>query len=293
MLINFIEQLINGLRTGSIYALIAIGYTMVYGIAKMINFAHGDIIMVGAYALYFSISVLGLPVPVALVITVIVCAVLGVVIEKVAYKPLRSAPPLAVLITAIGMSFFLQSASLLIFGSTPIPFQSVIPNVNISVGPVVISNITVVTLIVTAIAMILLTLFVNKTKMGSAMRAVSEDKGAAELMGVNVNSTISLTFAIGSALAAVAGVLYICQYQSMKPTLGALPGIKAFVAAVLGGIGSIPGAMLGGILLGLIESVSKAYISTELADAIVFGVLIVVLLFRPSGLLGKKKIVKV
>lgn len=293
MLINFIEQLINGLRTGSIYALIAIGYTMVYGIAKMINFAHGDIIMVGAYALYFSISVLGLPVPVALVITVIVCAVLGVVIEKVAYKPLRSAPPLAVLITAIGMSFFLQSSSLLIFGSTPIPFQSVIPNVNISVGPVVISSITVVTLIVTAIAMILLTLFVNKTKMGSAMRAVSEDKGAAELMGINVNSTISLTFAIGSALAAVAGVLYICQYQSMKPTLGALPGIKAFVAAVLGGIGSIPGAMLGGILLGLIESVSKAYISTELADAIVFGVLIVVLLFRPSGLLGKKKIVKV
>ena len=293
MLINFIEQLINGLRTGSIYAFIAIGYTMVYGIAKMINFAHGDIIMVGAYALYFSISVLGLPVPVALVITVIVCAVLGVVIEKVAYKPLRSAPPLAVLITAIGMSFFLQSASLLIFGSTPIPFQSVIPNVNISVGPVVISSITVVTLIVTAIAMILLTLFVNKTKMGSAMRAVSEDKGAAELMGINVNSTISLTFAIGSALAAVAGVLYICQYQSMKPTLGALPGIKAFVAAVLGGIGSIPGAMLGGILLGLIESVSKAYISTELADAIVFGVLIVVLLFRPSGLLGKKKIVKV
>ena len=293
MLINFIEQLINGLRTGSIYALIAIGYTMVYGIAKMINFAHGDIIMVGAYALYFSISVLGLPVPVALVITVIVCAVLGVVIEKVAYNPLRSAPPLAVLITAIGMSFFLQSASLLIFGSTPIPFQSVIPNVNISVGPVVISSITVVTLIVTAVAMILLTLFVNKTKMGSAMRAVSEDKGAAELMGINVNSTISLTFAIGSALAAVAGVLYICQYQSMKPTLGALPGIKAFVAAVLGGIGSIPGAMLGGILLGLIESVSKAYISTELADAIVFGVLIVVLLFRPSGLLGKKKIVKV
>ncbi|EFU76179.1 branched-chain amino acid ABC transporter, permease protein [Lachnoanaerobaculum saburreum F0468] len=293
MLINFIEQLINGLRTGSIYALIAIGYTMVYGIAKMINFAHGDIIMVGAYALYFSISVLGLPVPIALLITVIICGVLGVMIEKVAYKPLRSAPPLAVLITAIGMSFFLQSASLLIFGSTPIPFQSVIPNVNISIGPVVISSITVVTLIVTAIAMILLTLFVNKTKLGSAMRAVSEDKGAAELMGINVNSTISMTFAIGSALAAVAGVLYICQYQSMKPTLGALPGIKAFVAAVLGGIGSIPGAMIGGILLGLIESVSKAYISTELADAIVFGVLIVVLLFRPSGLLGKKKIVKV
>ena len=293
MLINFIEQLINGLRTGSIYALIAIGYTMVYGIAKMINFAHGDIIMVGAYALYFSISVLGLPVPVALLLTVIVCSVLGVLIEKIAYKPLRKAQPLAVLITAIGMSFFLQSSSLLIFGSTPIPFQSVIPNENIKVGPVTISSITLVTLVVTAVAMILLTLFINKTKMGSAMRAVSEDKGAAELMGINVNSTISMTFAIGSALAAVAGILYISQYQSMKPTLGALPGIKAFVAAVLGGIGSIPGAMLGGILLGLIESVSKAYISTELADAIVFGVLIVVLLFRPSGLLGKKKIVKV
>ncbi len=293
MLINFIEQLINGLRTGSIYALIAIGYTMVYGIAKMINFAHGDIIMVGAYALYFSISVLGLPVPAALLLTVIVCSVLGVLIEKIAYKPLRKAQPLAVLITAIGMSFFLQSSSLLIFGSTPIPFQSVIPNENIKVGPVIISSITLVTLVVTAVAMILLTLFINKTKLGSAMRAVSEDKGAAELMGINVNSTISMTFAIGSALAAVAGILYISQYQSMKPTLGALPGIKAFVAAVLGGIGSIPGAMLGGILLGLIESVSKAYISTELADAIVFGVLIVVLLFRPSGLLGKKKIVKV
>ena len=293
MLINFIEQLINGLRTGSIYALIAIGYTMVYGIAKMINFAHGDIIMVGAYALYFSISVLGLPVPVALLLTVIVCSVLGVLIEKIAYKPLRKAQPLAVLITAIGMSFFLQSSSLLIFGSTPIPFQSVIPNENIKVGPVIISSTTLVTLVVTAVAMILLTLFINKTKLGSAMRAVSEDKGAAELMGINVNSTISMTFAIGSALAAVAGILYISQYQSMKPTLGALPGIKAFVAAVLGGIGSIPGAMLGGILLGLIESVSKAYISTELADAIVFGVLIVVLLFRPSGLLGKKKIVKV
>ena len=291
--LNFIEQLINGLRTGSIYALIAIGYTMVYGIAKMINFAHGDIIMVGAYALYFSISVLGLPVPVALLLTVIVCSVLGVLIEKIAYKPLRKAQPLAVLITAIGMSFFLQSSSLLIFGSTPIPFQSVIPNENIKVGPVIISSITLVTLVVTAVAMILLTLFINKTKLGSAMRAVSEDKGAAELMGINVNSTISMTFAIGSALAAVAGILYISQYQSMKPTLGALPGIKAFVAAVLGGIGSIPGAMLGGILLGLIESVSKAYISTELADAIVFGVLIVVLLFRPSGLLGKKKIVKV
>ena len=293
MLINFIEQLINGLRTGSIYALIAIGYTMVYGIAKMINFAHGDIIMVGAYSLYFGISILHLPIPLAILLTVVICSMLGVLIEKIAYKPLRNAPPLAVLITAIGMSFFLQSGSLLIFGSTPIPFQSVIPNVNIKIGAIVISSITLVTLVVTAIAMILLTLFINRTKLGSAMRAVSEDRGAAQLMGINADSTISMTFAIGSALAAVAGILYISQYQSMKPTLGALPGIKAFVAAVLGGIGSIPGAMIGGILLGLIESVSKAYISTELADAIVFGVLIVVLLFRPSGLLGKKKIVKV
>ena len=293
MLINFIEQLINGLRTGSIYALIAIGYTMVYGIAKMINFAHGDIIMVGAYALYFGVSTLGLPVPLALLLTVVICSVLGILIEKIAYKPLRNAPPLAVLITAIGMSFFLQSSSLLVFGSTPIPFQSVIPNISIKIGPIAISSITLVTLTVTAIAMVLLTLFINKTKMGSAMRAVSEDRGAAQLMGINANSTISMTFAIGSALAAVAGILYISQYQSMKPTLGALPGIKAFVAAVLGGIGSIPGAMIGGILLGIIESVSKAYISTELAEAIVFGVLIIVLLFRPSGLLGKKKIVKV
>ena len=293
MLINLIEQLINGLRTGSVYALIAIGYTMVYGIAKMINFAHGDIIMVGAYVLYFTISILGLGVAPALLITVLACSLLGILTEKIAYKPLRNAPPLAVLITAIGMSFFLQSASLLLFGSNPIPFPSVIPNVNVSIGPVVISSITIVTLLVTALSMVLLHIFINKTKTGSAMRAVSEDKGAAELMGIDVNRTISMTLAIGSALAAVAGSLYLCTYQSMKPTLGALPGIKAFVAAVLGGIGSVPGAMLGGILLGLIESMSKAYISTELADAIVFGVLIVVLLFRPSGLLGRKKMVKV
>lgn len=293
MLINIIEQLINGLRTGSVYALIALGYTMVYGIAKMINFAHGDIIMVGAYMLYVSIAVFNIPVVLALIITIVVCAVLGITIEKIAYKPLRKAPPLAVLITAIGMSYFLQSASLLIFKPTPIPFQSVIPNVNISLGPLSISGITVVTLIVTAVSMIALTLFINKTRTGSAMRAVAEDKGAAELMGIDVNKTVSLTFAIGSALAAIAGVLYICQYQSLKPTLGALPGIKAFVAAVLGGIGSIPGAMIGGIVLGIIESLSKAYISTELSDAIVFGVLVIVLLLRPSGLLGKKKLVKV
>ncbi|HIX24578.1 MAG TPA: branched-chain amino acid ABC transporter permease [Candidatus Lachnoclostridium avicola] len=293
MLTSIMEQLMNGLRTGSIYALIALGYTMVYGIAKMINFAHGDIIMVGAYTLYIGIALLHLPVIAAMLLTAVVCSVLGVLIEKIAYKPLRNAPPLAVLITAIGMSYFLQSVALLIFSSTPIPFKSVINLDSVQVGSVNISGITIVTLVVTTVIMVALTLFINKTKAGSAMRAVSEDRGAAELMGINVNGTISMTFAIGSALAAVAGILYICQYQSLRPTLGALPGIKAFVAAVLGGIGSVPGAMLGGIVLGLIESLSKAYISTELADAIVFGVLVVVLLVKPSGLLGKKTLVKV
>lgn len=293
MLTNILEQLINGLRTGSIYALIALGYTMVYGIAKMINFAHGDIIMVGAYALYVAIALLHLPAIPAIIFTCVVCAVLGVVIERIAYKPLRNAPRLAVLITAIGVSYFLQSASLIIFKATPIPFQSIINVDSINIGGVTISGITIVTLVVTTISMIILTFFINKTKAGSAMRAVSEDMGAAQLVGINVNKTITMTFAIGSFLAAVAGILYICQYQSLKPTMGALPGIKAFVAAVLGGIGSIPGAMLGGIVLGIIESFSKAFISTELSDAIVFSVLVIVLLVRPSGFLGKKKNEKV
>lgn len=293
MLTNILEQLINGLRTGSIYALIALGYTMVYGIAKMINFAHGDIIMVGAYTLYVAVALLHLPIPIAILLTVVVCAVVGVAVEKIAYKPLRNAPPLAVLITAIGVSYFLQSASLLLFKATPIPFSSVIEIASVKIGGLTISGITIVTLVVTTIAMVSLTTFINKTKAGTAMRAVSEDKGAAQLVGINVNKTISMTFAIGSALAAIAGILYICQYETLKPTLGALPGIKAFVAAVLGGIGSIPGAMVGGIILGIIESLSKAYISTELADAIVFGVLVVVLLVRPSGLLGQKKNEKV
>ncbi|MFU0826242.1 MAG: ABC transporter membrane-spanning permease-branched chain amino acid transport [Lachnoclostridium sp.] len=292
-MVSIIEQLINGLRTGSIYALIALGYTMVYGIAKMINFAHGDIIMVGAYTLYVATSVLKIPVIPSVLLTVAVCSILGIAIEKVAYKPLRKAPALAVLITAIGMSFFLQSAALLIFSANPITFKSIINMKSVSIGGVTISGITIVTLIVTFICMVALTLFISKTKSGSAMRAVSEDRAAAELMGINVNRTISMTFAIGSALAAVAGIMFVCQYQSIKPTLGALPGIKAFVAAVLGGIGSVPGAMLGGILLGLIESISKAYISTELSDAIVFSVLVLVLLVKPSGLLGKNQIEKV
>ncbi|WP_343209568.1 branched-chain amino acid ABC transporter permease [Anaerolentibacter hominis] len=290
---NFLAQILNGLRTGSIYALIALGYTMVYGIAKMINFAHGDIIMVGAYALYIFSAVLGLPIPLAIVLTIATCSILGITIERIAYKPLRKAPSLAVLITAIGMSFFLQSASLLIFGATPIPFATIINVPSVTLGSLSVSGLTIVTLVVTAVAMILLTWFINKTKAGSAMRAVSEDKGAAELMGINVNGTISLTFAIGSGLAAVAGILFICQYESLQPTMGALPGIKAFVAAVLGGIGSVPGAMLGGIVLGLIESLSKAYISTKVSDAIVFGVLVIVLLVKPSGLLGRKKTEKV
>ncbi|QHQ59700.1 branched-chain amino acid ABC transporter permease [Anaerocolumna sedimenticola] len=290
---SIIEQLINGLRSGSIYALIALGYTMVYGIAKMINFAHGDIIMVGAYTLYVATAGLNIPVIPAVLLTIVVCAVLGIIIEKVAYKPLRKAPALAVLITAIGMSFLLQSIALLIFNANPITFESIIKLKSVKIGGVTISGVTIVTLAVTLICMVALTLFITKTKAGSAMRAVSEDRAAAELMGVNVNKTISMTFAIGSALAAVAGIMFVCQYQSIKPTLGALPGIKAFVAAVLGGIGSVPGAMLGGMLLGIIESVSKAYISTELADAIVFGVLVLVLLVKPSGLLGKNRIEKV
>lgn len=292
-MINLLEQLINGLRTGSIYALIALGYTMVYGIAKMINFAHGDIIMVGAYTLYVAVALLHLPIPLAILLTAVVCALLGIIVERIAYKPLRNAPPLAVLITAIGVSYFLQSAALLIFKATPIPFQSIINIPSINFAGITISGITIVTLVVTTIAMVLITLFINKTKAGSAMRAVSEDRGAAQLVGINVNKTISMTFAIGSFLAAIAGILFICQYQTLRPTLGALPGIKAFVAAVLGGIGSIPGAMVGGIILGIIESFSKAYISTQLSDAIVFGVLVIVLLVKPSGLLGKKKNEKV
>ena len=293
LITNIIEQLINGLRTGSIYALIALGYTMVYGIAKMINFAHGDIIMVGAYALYVFSTLLGLPVPLCILLTIVFCAVLGITVERIAYKPLRKAPSLAVLITAIGVSYFLQNMALLIFKATPIPFGSVIQVPNVDIGGIHISGITIVTFAITAVTMIVLTWFINKTKAGSAMRAVSEDKGAAALMGINVNRTISLTFGIGSGLAAIAGILFISQYESLYPTLGALPGIKAFVAAVLGGIGSIPGAMLGGIALGIIESLSKAYISTQLADAIVFGVLVLVLLVKPSGLLGKMKIEKV
>ncbi len=282
------QTLISGLSLGSIYALIALGYTMVYGIAKMLNFAHGDVIMVGAYAVITTVFLCHMPPVIALILSIIVCALLGVTIEFLAYRPLRQAPPLSVLITAIGVSYFLQSVALLIFGSeqmaTPVIFS--IPAINL--GSVTIDGITLLTLVVTAVIMVVLTLFISKTRLGKAMRAVSEDKGAAELMGISVNRTITITFAIGSALAAVASIFYGAAYVYIKPTTGAMPGIKAFTAAVFGGIGSIPGAMLGGILLGLIEQLSKTYISTLWADAIVFAVLVIVLIVKPTGLLGRK-----
>lgn len=287
---NFLSFLISGISLGSIYALIALGYTMVYGIAKMLNFAHGDVIMIGGYMAYTLCSTAGLNPIIGIVGSVAVCTLLGVTIERFAYKPLRSAAPLAVLITAIGVSYLLQNLALLIFGSAAKSFTSVVSVKPVSLfdGQLVISGETIVTIVVSVIIMVVLTLFVNKTKPGRAMRAVSEDKGAAQLMGVNVNSTIALTFAIGSALAAVAGLLLCSAYPSLSPYTGAMPGIKAFTAAVFGGIGSIPGAMIGGILLGIIENLSKGYISTELADAIVFSILIIILLVKPTGILGKK-----
>ena len=284
---DFLSNLISGLSLGSIYALIALGYTMVYGIAKMLNFAHGDIIMVGAFTIIVSISTCGLPVWVALILSVVMCTVLGVVAERVAYKPLRKSEPLTVLITAIGVSYLLQNLALLIFGSSQKSFPSIFDISSVHIGDLSMSGESVVTLAVTIIIMIALSLFINKTRAGKAMRAVSEDKEAAELMGISVNKTISLTFAIGSALAAVAGVFYGATYGFIGPYTGSMPGIKAFVAAVFVGIGSIPGAMIGGLLLGVLESLSKAYISTELSDAIVFASLIVVLLVKPTGLLGK------
>ncbi len=287
-MVDFITNLINGLSLGSIYAIIAIGYTMVYGIAKMLNFAHGDIIMVGAFAAYTVNSSLGLPVPLGIIASIIVCTVLGVVTEKVAYKPLRNAgSPLAVLITAIGVSYFLQNAALLIFGSDPKMFTSVIPFKSVTIGEFIIPGTTIVSIIVSAVLVAALQLFIYRTKPGQAMLACSQDRSAASLMGISVNNTITLTFAIGSAMAAIAGVLLCSSYPSLSPTTGAMPGIKAFVAAVFGGIGSIPGAMVGGLLLGVIEILSRSYISSQLSDAIVFSVLIIVLLVKPTGLFGK------
>lgn len=285
---TLIQTLISGLRLGSIYALMALGYTMVYGIAKMLNFAHGDIIMVGAYAVISTVSLSAMPGIVGVAVSVVVCVFLGVTIEFLAYRPLRKAPSLAVLITAIGVSYFLQSVALLIFKSEPLPFPTIIEIPSVQLGGVVIDGMTLLTLAVTALIMVSLSLFINKTRLGKAMRAVSEDKDAAELMGISVNRTITMTFAIGSALAAVASIFYGATYTYIKPTTGSMPGIKAFTAAVFGGIGSIPGAMLGGILLGIIEQLSQRYISTLWTNAIVFGVLVLVLVVKPTGLLGKK-----
>lgn len=287
---SFVSYLISGISLGSVYAIIALGYTMVYGIAKMLNFAHGDVIMIGAYTVLTMLTTAGVNPWIAVLVAMGVCTVLGITIEKIAYKPLRGASSsLAVLITAIGVSYFLQNSALLIFGADPKAFINVIPvpALTLANGQLTISGTTIATIMVSLVIMCGLMFFVNKTKPGRAMKAVSEDRGAAQLMGVNVNATISLTFAIGSALAAIAGLLLCSAYPSLTPYTGAMPGIKAFVAAVFGGIGSIPGAMIGGILLGVIEIFGKAYISSQVADAIVFAVLIVVLLVKPTGLFGK------
>jgi len=287
----FLSNLVNGISLGSIYAIIALGYTMVYGIAKMLNFAHGDVIMVGAYVAFCALQYWGLPPILALLVAMGICTVLGITIEGLAYRPLRQATSLAVLITAIGMSYLLQNLALLIWGANPKSFPSStmidLDTISLFGGRLTISGVTLVAILANLVIMAVLTAFISRTKLGKAMRCVSEDRGAAQLMGINVNRTISLTFAIGSALAAVAGILLCSAYPTLMPTTGSMPGIKAFTAAVFGGIGSIPGAMIGGILLGVIEIIGKAYISTELGDAIVFAVLIIVLLFRPTGLLGK------
>ena len=292
---SFLDSLISGISLGSVYAIIALGYTMVYGIAKMLNFAHGDVIMVGAYICFFSVTRFNLPPLVGILVAVLLCTVLGMTIEKLAYAPLRSAPSLAVLITAIGVSYFLQNAALLLWSPNPKVFPNFFMShtadgaeqTGLELGSLRISYVTLVTIVVCVVIMAVLTFFINNGKLGKAMRAVSEDKDAARLMGINVNTTISVTFAIGSGLAAIAGVLYMSAYPTLVPTTGSMPGIRAFTAAVFGGIGSIPGAFLGGLLLGVIEIFAKAYISTQLSDAVVFAVLIIVLLVKPSGLLGK------
>lgn len=302
----FLNYLINGISLGSIYAIIALGYTMVYGIAKMLNFAHGDVIMVGAYICFFSmnglsslfapgsLAALVVPALAGTVLAMVVCTVLGITIERLAYKPLRQATSLAVLITAIGVSYFLQNSALLIWKAAARVYPPVVEgSMQLFGGKLTVSYVSLLTIAACVVIMIGLTTFVNKSKMGKAMRACSEDKAAAQLMGINVNATISATFAIGSALAAIAGVLLCSFNTSLMPTTGSMPGIKAFTAAVFGGIGSIPGAFLGGLLLGIIEAMAKAYISTNLANSIVFAVLIVVLLVKPAGLLGKSVTEKV
>ena len=290
---EFLQQLINGLALGSVYALLALGYTMVYGIIQLINFAHGEIYMIGAFAGFYSASTLKLPLIPTLLVAMAVSALAGIIIEKIAYKPLRNSPRIALLITAIGVSLFLQNAMRLLVGSNPKPFPDLINAGSINIGSIQIEVKTILMFGISALLVILLQFIVYKTKVGKAMRASSQDMEAASLMGINVDNTISFTFALGSALAGIAGVLVAISYPSITPYMGAMPGLKAFVAAVLGGIGSIPGALVGGIAIGLLETFSKAYISTNFSDAIVFAMLIIILLIKPAGLLGKKISVKV
>ena len=290
---DFAQQLVNGVQIGSVYALVAIGYTMVYGIAKMINFAHGDIIMVGSYVALLFFQSSGLPVWGVIAATAAVSAVLGVTIERLAYKPLRGGSRMSALITTIGVSLMLQNGFLLIFGSSPKPFPNHFTGEGFTLGGVTVSRLTAITLVVTVVLMVLLTLFVNRTRVGKAMRAVSEDQGAAQLMGINIDTSISITFAIGSALAAVAAVLYSSTYPLINPYMGSMLGLRAFIAAVIGGIGVIPGAMIGGFIIGIAEALIKRYISSAMSDAIVFALLIIVLLVKPSGLLGRNEREKV
>lgn len=286
---KFLFQIINGLHIGSIYALVALGYSMVYGIVKLINFAHGDIIMVGAYAAYVLLVLCGLPVWVAVIGSIVFCALAGVLIERIAYRRLlvKEAPRISLLITAIGVSIFLQNLFQLIFTSSGKSFPSIFNYEPIVMGERQVSIVSLITIVTTVVLMVLLQLLVKKTRLGKAMRAVSEDAGAAKLMGINTNSTVSWTFAIGSGLAAVGAVLYSASYPLIDPYMGSILGLKAFVAAVLGGIGSIPGAMIGGLIMGVAESLTKGYISSTLSDAVVFGILIIVLLLKPSGIMGK------
>ena len=292
---DFLTYFVNGLSLGSIYAIIALGYTMGYGIAKMLNFAHGDVLLIGSYITFVFMSQMGINPIISVLLAAICCTFIGVIIERIAYKPLRGANSLSVLITAIGVSYFLQNIALLIFGANTKSFKSIvtIPPLKLFDGQLMISSESIVTIALCIVIMLALTTFINKTKMGQAMLAVSEDRSASTLMGINVNGTIAMTFAIGSFLAAFAGVLLCSAYPTLTPTTGAMPGIKAFVAAVIGGIGSIPGAFIGGLILGVLENLSKAYISAQLSDAIVFSVLIIMLLVRPAGILGKSNIEKV
>ena len=288
-LIVFIKQLVNGVQVGSIYALVALGYTMVYGIVKLINFAHGDFIMVGGYVVVFTtpfLAGLGLPVWLCILVAVAVCSLIGVLTERIAYKPLRGAPSLSVLITAIAVSLCLQNMALIFFSSSPRPMSAVFAMEPVTIGSIQFSGISILTILMSVALMVALQLFIKKTRMGKAMRAVSEDSQAAILMGISTNKTISLTFAIGSGLAAMAAVMYCSAYPQVQPYMGSMLGLKAFIAAVLGGIGSIPGAMLGGILIGLVESITRHF-NSQLADAVVFAILIVVLLVKPAGIMGK------